>query len=143
MSNLRDTRRESAARRALGAASVEARRAVIVETIGPEEADSAGDEITPRYTRRGYKAQPGKRLWEATSSSGYISVRASALEMRWATNVIDMGGATPRQRQGRIRSFFHNRDEALRQADEMREQGYMVTIVEARPYAGQPGDVDA
>lgn len=132
--------RESAARRALGANAVESRRGVVIETITPSAIEPPPGG--PRYTRRGYKAPPGKRLWEATSSAGLISVRASAIEMKFATNVIDLAGLTERARAGQIRSFFNTREQALQQADALREEGYMVTIVEARPYAGQPGDAD-
>jgi hypothetical protein len=128
------------ARRALGADAIEsavvARNGIIVETV--TSVDAAPGE--PRYTRRGYQAPPGKRLWEATSSAGWISVRASAIEMRFATNVVDPGGATDRARLGQIRSFFSTRDQAIQQADALRETGYMVTIVDARPYGGQAGD---
>ena len=131
---------ESAARRALGAQAVESRRGLIIETVTPDTSEPPGGA---RYTRRGYKAPPGKRLWEATSTGGFISVRASGIEMRYATNVIDLAGGTERARAGVIRSFFNTRDEAVRQADALRDDGYLVTIVDARPYAGQPGDADA
>lgn len=131
--------KEGAARRALGAGAVESRRGVVIETVTPTVEPVDG----PRYTRRGYKAPPGKRLWEATSTAGLISVRASAIPMNFATNVIDLAGATERARAGQIRSFFNTREQAIAQADALRYEGYMVTIVEARPYAGQPGDADA
>jgi hypothetical protein len=60
--------------------------------------------------------------------------------MTCATNVADPAAATERGRQGQIRSFFNTREQAIQQADALREQGYVVTIVEARPYGGQPGD---
>lgn len=123
---------ESAARRALGAQHIEARRGVVIETVDTSEPVAGA----PRYTRRSYKAPPGKRLYEATSSCGLISVRASAVEMKFATNVIDLAGATERQRTGQIRSFFATESEAKQQAARLREDGYMVSIVEARPYAG-------
>lgn len=129
---------ESAARRAFGASAVESR--VIIETTGPDEIDPVADG--PRYTRRGYKAPPGKRLWEATSTGGWISVRASAIEMKFATNVIDLAGGTERARAGQIRSFFNTREQAVAQADALRGEGFLVTVVDARPYAGQPGDAD-
>lgn len=130
---------EGAARRALGAKAVESRRSVVVETVTTIPVEPVDG---PRYTRRGYKAPPGKRLWEATSTAGLISVRASAIPMNFATNVIDLAG-NERARAGQIRSFFNTREQAIAQADALRYEGYMVTIVEARPYAGQPGDADA
>ena len=127
------------ARRALGADAIESRSGVIIETV-TEVDEPTGD---PRYTRRGYRAPPGKRLWEATSTAGWISVRASAIEMRFATNVIDHSGPTERARQGQVRSFFNTREQAVQQADVLRDEGYLVTIVEARPYGGQAGDASA
>lgn len=127
---------ESAARRAFGVSETEARKTVVVETTEPDPPIVG----PPRYTRAKYRKQPGKRLYEATASSGYISVRASAVEMKWATNVIDLAGETERQRQGRIWAFFAGRREAEQQAAVLTQEGYLVSIVEARPYAGQPGD---
>jgi hypothetical protein len=123
------------ARRALGADAIEARNGIVIETVVTETRE-------PRYTRRGYRAPPGKRLWEATSTAGWISVRASAIELRFATNVVDVvpSRATDRSSQGQIRSFFNTREQAVQQADVLRDDGYVVTIVEVRPYAGQPGD---
>ena len=142
MTNLRDTRKEdSAARRALGASTIEANGNVVIETysrVRPME--TPPPRGGPVYTRRGYKAPLGKALYEATGGCGVISVRASATPMRYATDVADPAGPTERQRQGRIRSFFTDEPLALAQADELRAEGLVVNIVPARPYAGQPGD---
>ena len=123
----------SPARRALGADVVETvrsrRRAVTVETTEP---------IPERvYTRRGYKpSRPGHRLYEATAESGITSVRACSTAAKYATSVADPAGATIRQRQGRIRSFFPTLEKAEEQAESLRALGLVVKIVEARPYCG-------
>ncbi|MEI7780342.1 MAG: hypothetical protein WCJ18_00280 [Planctomycetota bacterium] len=128
-----------AARRALGAKSVEANRGVIIETVSRPSLNDVPVDLGAQYTRRGYKTPAGKKLYEATSSGGKISVRASATEMRYATNVIDLAG-NAKAREGQIRSFFATIEEAQQQADALRTEGFMVDVVFARPYAGQPGD---
>ena len=132
-----------AARRALGASSIEANGLVVIETVSrpPRLSDDVpvATELGAQYTRRGYKTPRGKKLYEATSSGGKISVRASVQEMHYATNVIDLAG-NARARQGQIRSFFATLEEAQQQAVVLRTEGFMVDVVFARPYAGQPGD---
>lgn len=139
MSNLRDTRRESAARRAFGASAIESRSGVVIETLRPS-ASPTQVEGTAMYTRSGYKPVPGKTLFEAVGGCGIISVRACPGQMRYATDVSDPAGATDRQRRGRIRSFFATWDAAEEQAAQLRAEGLVVRIVPARPYSGQPGD---
>jgi len=123
-----------AAARALGVTTqrtVERQGAVVVET-----------EPRGCYTRRSYTAPPGKQLYEATGGCGITSVRASVVEMQWATSVADPNASTTRLRQGVIRSFFPSHQDAQVQAALLRDQGLVVTIVPARPYRGRDDDSD-
>lgn len=137
MSNLRDNT-ESAARRALGATTVES-GGIVIETLRKPQ-PIAIPRSGPIYTRSGYKAPPGKLLYEATGGCGVISVRASSVPVLFATDVAEPNGCTLRRRQGRIHSFFTNLSDADEQAEMLVRAGLAVRVVEARPYQGQPGD---
>lgn len=137
--------RNSAARRALGVTEEEARNAVVIERLSPQAPPQAPRNgkvfVRPVYSRTGYKTPPdGKQLYEATGGCGVISVRAADTVMRFATDVADPAGPTERQQKGRIRSFFALLKDANLQAEQLRAEGLVVTVVAARPYAGQPGD---
>lgn len=136
--SLRDSRREiSAARRALGAPADEITPLDRTRPRPPVE-----PQPTRKYTRRGYRAADGCELYEATGGCGQIAVRSYKEPVTHALDVADIAGRTNNQKQGQIWSMFPNLDAALSAAQKLREEGLTVTVVEARPYAGQPGDAD-
>jgi len=148
--NLRNARREArAARRALGADAVEEtgmatamprKKVRALPVAEARETVVVEETIRQGYTRKGYKAKDGQSLYEATGSSGQICVRGSANEMTVGIDVIDLAGSNAVAKAGQVWKLFATTAQAEQAAVKLREQGYAVKIVPARPYAGQPND---
>lgn len=157
--NLRNARKESrASRRALGADAVEEKAEVkVIRRRKAPVGDPTGvipipaekpvkvnprmpTPQNPQYTRIGYATKEGQQLYEATGSSGQIAVRSSANTMTCGIDVADIAAGSDVAKTGQVWTMFPSTEAAERKAAKLREQGFTVTVVPARPYGGQPGD---
>ena len=90
----------------------------------------------PYYSKRIYRQQAGCKLYEATSSSGQISVRNCRTQPVIALDVADIAADTQKKRDGVITAFYDDMAKAEGDAARMRQEGLYVKLVEVRPYAG-------
>ena len=72
-----------------------------------------------------------KRFYTATARSGQVVKRQFATEVKWAVDVAEPEGRTPRAVAGRIWQLFGTKEAAQAYADKLNGQGLDAIVVEA------------
>jgi hypothetical protein len=99
------------------------------------------DAEHPWYSKSGFKAQEGTKLYEATGESGQISVRSFSTPMTHAVSWAEVNRpGSEVLRKGRIHTFHPNEESAQRMADKLNIEPDRAVVVPVIEYRGQPGD---